>query len=124
MIESQFVLDILDLILDGEEEALLVKKQIPYLTDIDYFYTDVGCFISFSHSDDVSKFRTNKNSRFDGVIIEFDSVKADALVFLDDGIIDCLEIYNLEGDEYPQYEPIFYHLIQYWEGSPNRIISR
>lgn len=127
MIESQFVLDILDLLLDDHEEANLVKQQLEYLSISEYKYTNGGgCFITFSHTECISRYRSKAERMFNGVKIESDELEigADATLYLDEnGIIDYLEIWSFDGN-YPTTELKTYTLNQAWINSPQRVIKR
>jgi len=48
MIRSRFILNILDLLLDGDEIGKAIRPQMDYLTDVDYNYTGVGVFVKFT----------------------------------------------------------------------------
>lgn len=54
MIKSQYILDILDLLLD-QEATRNAKKQIQYLTDVDYNYTGAGIYITFKTTEDIKE---------------------------------------------------------------------
>ncbi|MFV0535833.1 MAG: hypothetical protein ACK5M3_00505 [Dysgonomonas sp.] len=126
MIKSQFVLDILDLLLDGENGKFLVP-QLDYMFDSDYNYTRSGCFVTFTHSEDIVKYRSKEDFLFDGVKIESSELdgRADAILFMKDGIIDYLEIWSFDANyNYPSIELMTYTLIQEWNGSPQRVIKR
>lgn len=127
MIRSQFILDILDLLLDVEEDALFIKNQIKYLSDnSDYEYTSgAGCFITFSqtNTEKIIKYKLDKNIVFDKVKIESEGIEAEAILHLKDGIIDNLEIWAHIGN-YPNKELTSYTLSQEWEGSNKRVIKK
>ncbi|MDI9341902.1 MAG: hypothetical protein QM534_15125 [Sediminibacterium sp.] len=63
----------------------------------------------------------------DGVEIKNESqnILANAIVHLKEGIIDCLEIWNKNGENYPVVEPENYELTQTWLGlKDKRTIKR
>ncbi len=126
MIQSNFISDILDLLLDGDKDGLLLRKQLPYLTEQEYDYTGAGLFVSFTHSDNIYDFRlTSDITLINGVDIKSSalSIEADATVFIKDGIIDYLEVWSKTGD-YPKDELSDYVLTQVWKDSPQRQVTR
>ena len=58
----------------------------------------------------------NPIERIDGLelINESQNILADISVHLTNGIIDCVEIWNKNGENYPKNEPNKYQLIQNW----------
>lgn len=126
MIKSQFILDILDLLLDGDRKSEFVKNQLPYLSDSEYNYTNgAGCFIYFLHIEEIIKYKTRESFILNGVKIESEELEigADATLFMKDGIIDHLEIWSFDNS-YPNTELRKYTLTQDWIGSPKRVIER
>ena len=49
MINSKFILNILDLLLDGDQEGILARPQINFLTVKEQIFTGPGTFIFFLH---------------------------------------------------------------------------
>jgi len=126
MIKSKFIIDILDLLLDGDNDGLMIREQFDYITDETYNYTGSGLFVTFSHSDSISTKRIKKdNPVLNGVLIKSSELEigADATVFITSGIIDYLEIWSQSGD-YPKRELTDYVLTQVWEDSPKRQITK
>ena len=124
MIKSKFVLDIFDLLLDGDEEGIFVRHQIDSLTEIKYDYTGVGVFIYFAHTDQTAEYKSSKTDLvLLGVVIKSPDLiaGAEANLFFKNGIIDYLEIWSQDG-EYPTKEPTNYTLTQEWHGSPGKQI--
>lgn len=126
MIKSKFILEIMDLLLDGENDELMIRHQLDCLTDENYDFTGSGLFVTFSHNDNISTKRIQKdNLILNGVLIKSSELEigADAAVFITNGIIDYLEIWSLSGD-YPKRELTDYVLTQVWEDSPKRQITK
>jgi hypothetical protein len=125
MIKSKYILDILNLLLDGDDEGLSARNQIPFLTEENFDYTGSGLFVGFSHSEEILNYKITKPDLIlNGVKIsttEF-PIEADATLFFRNGLIDNLEIWCYLGD-YPQQELTKYTLKQVWENSPNKLIS-
>jgi hypothetical protein len=139
MIQSQYILDIFDLSFDDHKASNLLRKQVEFLTVSETEHTGIGLFISFSANSDILNYKAIRelsvnekanNEIFemvDGVEIKNDaqSILADAIVHLKEGIIDCLEIWNKNGENYPLIEPEHYELTQNWLGDrDSRIIIR
>lgn len=125
MVKSQFILDILTLLLDGEDSKFLIP-QLDYISDSDYNYTNGGgCFITFSYSDDIIKYKLKDNLVLNGITIESPELEAgaDATLFMKDGIIDYLEIWSFDG-KYPNTELKTYKLSQVWQDSAKKTIER
>lgn len=126
MIESQYILDILDLAIDDHSQSDLLRKQISFLTVSDIDHTGIGAFIYFSADDQIQQFKldTSNERNFDvegnptdiieGIEIKNPDVAilADAIIHLKNGMIDHLEIWNKSGEEYVQKEPEHYHIEQ------------
>ncbi len=126
MIKSRFILDILDLLLDGDEEGLIIRQQVEWLTDANYNYTGSGLFVGFSHDMNALEKRIEAdNLILNGVQIISTELKngADATLFLSNGIIDYLEIWSQDG-RYPYKELSDYILNQVWINSPKRQLTK
>ncbi len=127
MIKSKFIIDILDLLLDGDDDGLKLRHQLDYLTDENYNYTGTGLFVTFSHNDNISKKRIQKDKFvLNGLLIKSSDLEigADATIFITNGIIDYLEIWSQSGN-YPMSELTDYVLTQDWDAFPKRqIISK
>lgn len=138
MIHSKLILDIFDLVLDDHKSEDLIRKQIQFLSISQLKHTGIGLFINFVADTQVEQYKDtserggyididgNPFERIDGVEIrnaELD-ILADASLYLTNGIIDCLEIWNKIGDSYPTTEPDRYELHQMWleEGKRRSII--
>lgn len=125
MITSKFINHILDLLLDGDELGKAVRLQIKFLSEKEYNYTGVGVFVSFSHSPGIEAFRlTTAKATINGVQIESESlgVGAEAMVIIEDGLIDYVEIWSYDG-VYPTEELKSYTMRQTWTGSPERVVT-
>lgn len=128
MINSQYILDILDLVFDDHSERDLLRKQVSFLTVTDIDYTGIGAFVNFSADDQIQQFKLdtsnattfdiegNPTSMVDGVEIKNSDllILADAIVHLKNGIIDHLEIWNKCGEDYVPTDPEHYQLDQMW----------
>ncbi len=106
MISSKYILDILDLLLDGDDNGKLLRPQIDYLTDTEYDYTGVGVFVTFETSTGIENFKFASDKLIlDGVSITSTElpIGASATVFINNGFVDYLELWSYSG-EYPQKE--------------------
>ena len=93
MIQSGLILDILNLLLDGDDVDEQARMQVETLTESDYHYTSSGLFVSFSHDEEIYKLRlTHESLVLNGVEIKSPdlAIGADATVFFKDGLIDHL----------------------------------
>jgi len=125
MIKSKYINDILELILDGDEDGILAKNQLSFITEKDFEYTGGGLILSFEHLEGVSNYEVSKPDLIlNGVLIETEEfpIEADATLFFTNGIIDYLDIWCHYGD-YPKQDLTKYTLTQIWENSPNKIIT-
>ena len=116
----------MDLLLDGEEDAVRLKAQLPYLTDSEYEYTGVGLFVSFEQNKGIEPtILENERTILNGVEITSTELEigADATLFVFNGLIDYLEIWSYSGN-YPANELSNYCLKQIWKNSPGRSISK
>jgi hypothetical protein len=137
MINSKLTLDIFDLFFDGEKDIELFKMQINHLTISEIEYTGVGAFISFENDEEVYKYRAytdfvnsdfvneNRLAMLDGIVIKNESlnIEASAMIRIEDGIIESIEIFNYNGFDYPESELEHYEISQNW-GNYNRKIIR
>ncbi|RPE09037.1 hypothetical protein EGT74_18695 [Chitinophaga lutea] len=124
MLQSKFIADILELLLDGDDAGIL-KRQVPYLSDAEYDYTISGVFVSFSHAAGIEQHRLDTGRLvLDGVTIESDIIPsgATATLFIKDGLIDFLEIWS-HADTYPGNVLKTYTLTQVWKGSKGRKLT-
>ncbi|WP_055437654.1 hypothetical protein [Lacinutrix algicola] len=124
MLKSEFISNILELLLDGDKEGIDAKLQLEYLTESDYEYTGSGVFIGFEHKNGIEKFKADKSDLIlDGVRIKSTELEigADCTLFFKNGLIDNLEIWSFSGN-YPKKELSDYELTQEWKNSPDRKI--
>jgi hypothetical protein len=106
MIASKYILEILDLLLDGDAYGKALRPQIGYLTDAVYDYTSVGLFVTFHTSKGIEDFKHEEEKLIlDGVSITSTElgIGASATIFINMGFIDYLELWSYDG-EYPQRE--------------------
>ena len=139
MIKSTYILDIFDLIFDEYESAELIKKQIPLIKEESREHTGIGLFINFKGCEEIENYKTptlkfpvfdtdgNPIKRLNGVEIKNDAldILADITVHLRNGLIDSIEIFNKNGSEYRQINPVNYEMTQLWlDKSKRRTITR
>lgn len=126
MVKSNYISDILNLLLDGDNEGLLARQQLPFITEENFDYTGGGLFVQFSHSDEITNHKVSKlDLILNGVKIQTTEypIEADATLFFKEGIINYLEIWCYLGD-YPNKDLTKYTLTQEWENSPNKTIMK
>ena len=137
MIKSQLLLDIFDLIFDDYEYEDKLRQQIQFLIEGETEHTGVGLFINFETEQGIENYKIStekaENRDVDGKVIERINgvelrnselkILADVTVHITDGIIDCVEIWNMI-DDYPTIEPSKYELEQVWVDSANRKLIR
>jgi hypothetical protein len=124
MIKSKFILNILDLLLDGDNFGIKFRPQLNFLTESDYEFTHMGVFVGFSHDTGIEVYRAvNDKLILNGVIIRSKEheLEAEAMLHFSNGLADNLEIWCYCG-EYPSAEMEKYSLTQEWIGSPGRKI--
>lgn len=125
MVKSKYISDILELLLDGDNEGLSARQQLPFITEDNFEYTGGGLFVRFSRSDEITNYKVSKQDLIlNGVKIQTTEfpIEADATLFFANGIIDYLEIWCYQGD-YPNQNLAKYTLTQIWNNSPNKIIT-
>lgn len=118
MIKSKYILDILDLLLDGDDLGRSARLQIDFLTEENYNYTGVGLFVIFDHASGIEQYRIKtENAVINGVEIKSAALEigAEAMVSINNGLIDHLEIWSYSGN-YPAKELSNYTLTQAWTG--------
>lgn len=128
MLTSNYILDILDLGLDGSDSENLLREQIRFLSISELEHTGVGLFVYFKSEDLIEQFRADVNDeRLDGVQINSpeNKIQAEGIIHIGNGIISSLEIFNFCGEDYPTIEPSTYELSQKWVDHGNgRVIIR
>lgn len=134
MIQSQYILDILDLTFDDHKASELLRKQVDYLTVNDIEHTGIGIFINFTADLGVQDYKIKRELLLNStdnpetlemvngleIINESQNILADATVHLENGVISCLEIWNKGGDNYPLTEPEHYELNQTWRDEQDK----
>jgi len=124
MISSKFILNILDLLLDGDEDGKTLSPQVDYLIDAKYEYTGVGLFVTFQTCAGIENCKHPKDRLIlEGVSITSTelAIGASVIVFVRDGVIRTLEIWSYDGG-YPKRELINYKLMQEGTFGTNREI--
>jgi hypothetical protein len=124
VIKSNYIRDILDLLLDGDTDGKAFRWQIALLIDISYHYTGSGVFVSFSLEAVDPKYQFPEiDLVLNGIQISSTSenIEAEAQIFIKNGHIDYLEIWSKNG-VYPKRELNSYILTQAWRNSPGRNI--
>lgn len=128
MVSSKLILDIFELAFDGLNEKELIQKQIVFLTEGETKYTGAGLFASFIKNEEIYKYKTDfENVFFNGleIINNSEGILADAIVHFKNGIIDYVEIWNKNGNDYPMKELNSYVISQVWiDESCKRTIIR
>jgi hypothetical protein len=121
--DTRLVEDLLDLILDCDKEGILLRKQIPYLIDVDYEYTGVGLYVTFNTKEGIEDFLYNgKAGRLDRVEIKSEElgIGAEASVSFSNGRVQYLEIWSYDGI-YPKKELTSYTARQLFISDPDKI---
>ncbi len=138
MLKSQLISDIFNLILDDSEYEENLRSQIQFLKQGKTEHTGIGLFIYFEAEKGIENYKIstreteNRNidgkttERINGVELRNNDLKilADINIHITDGIIDFVEIWNKNGEEYPNIEPTQYELQQVWSNSKNRKLIR
>jgi len=125
VIKSNYITDIINLLLDSDKDGLFARQQIPFLTDKNFEFTSNGLFVYFEYDAGIEKFKTDNQSLvLDGVTITSveHQIEAQATVFFKNGLIDNLEIWCYKG-EYPQKDLISYILTRTWVNSDSKTIN-
>ncbi|MBX3254132.1 MAG: hypothetical protein KF862_08340 [Chitinophagaceae bacterium] len=126
MIKSNYINDILNLLLDSDEDGLCARQQISFLTEKNFDYTGSGLFVYFDHNIGIEKFRAEKPDLvLGGITIKSDKqhIEAKATLFFKDGLIDNLEIWCYDG-YYPKGNLTNYVLTRTWINSDNKTIAK
>ncbi len=127
MISSQYLLDIIKLLVDEKGYKSLID-QLPFIEESKYEYTNSGVFITFSTTDEglSHKFKQEKLI-LDGVLVkspELNEAGAEAILHINDGIIDYLEIWCYDGTYPKKKELCQYSLTQIWKDSKGRQLEK
>lgn len=125
MVKSKYISDILDLLLDGDNEGLSARQQLPFIIEDNLDYSGGGLLVRFSHSYEITKHKVNKQDLIlNGVKIQTTEypIEADATLFFKDGLLNYLEIWCYLGD-YPNQDLTKYTVTQIWNNSPNKTIT-
>ena len=106
MIKSQFISNILELLVDGYDSEHTIRSQVKYLTEEEYEYTSVGLYVRFSHDTGIEDFKASDEKLIlDGLIITSKELEvgAEAILHFNNGLADYLDIWSSSG-EYPRTE--------------------
>lgn len=119
MITSEFILNILHLALTDDNTLASLQQQIPFLTIKEVKHTGIGLFIYldlYNAAQVERHITTIKSTPITGVEIRSDKEKvlADAVVHVSNGLIDYIEIFNKNGEDYPVTELACYEMYQTW----------
>lgn len=121
MIDSELTLEIINLTLEGEKFEEQIRKQLDFLEETEIEHTGNGLSIYLSAQPGIEKYRLNGvqlNELFGDNITELTkfelfnkelNIQADTSVHFNDGIIDCVEIWNQLGN-YPEEDLLTYEL--------------
>lgn len=121
MIESPLTLEIINLTLEGEKFEEQISKQLNFLEETEIEHTGNGLSVYLSAQPGIEKYKLNGvqlNELFGENITELTklelfnkelNIHADTSVHFNDGIIDCVEIWNKLGD-FPEEELLTYEL--------------
>jgi hypothetical protein len=126
MIRSQFIRDIISLLLDGDDEYILIRKQADWITEENFKYTGHGVFVHFKLEEQALKYRLDmKDFWLNGVLIKSDEIDiaAEAIIDVSKGLINYLEIWSY-GEMYPRKDPDHYVLEQQWKKGENNIVIK
>lgn len=120
-IRSKLISNIIEVTVKGEKFEDLLIQQMKYLSEIDEEHTGIGLYVYFKYDHEIEKFRLSESQlqelfgnhahrleKFELINFEL-RVLADTTVYLSDGLIDCVEIWNKLG-EYPKEELVTYNL--------------
>ena len=121
MIDSELITEIIELTVEGEKFDTLLFEQINHLTIKEQEHTGVGLFVYFKYDEGIEKYRLNDSQlrelfgehnhgieNFELINSEV-GILANTTVYLTDGLIDCVEIWNKVGD-FPKEELLTYEL--------------
>lgn len=129
MISSQFIADILDLMLDGDADGHALRPQIPFLVEGEIEYSERGFCLTFTSLDGI------ENYRYLGEDIAVGSISLESPdycahvnsgwldLWTKNGLISCLQFIG-HYDGYPQHDLENYLLRQAWKDEPGREIVR
>jgi hypothetical protein len=127
MINSEYLSNILSLLIDDIKYGQLLSEQLRLLTESDYEYTGSGVFVGFLKDERIREWRLDvDNLVLNGVLIrskELQGPGAEAQLHIRDGVISYLEIWSFAGP-YPGKDLESYALVQGWEGSNGKQIVK
>jgi hypothetical protein len=127
MLSSQYLLDIIKLLIDENGYQSLIM-QLPLIEESKYEYSGIGVFVSFYANAEAPNYKLNEGKIIlDGVLIkspELHEEGAEAILHINDGIMDYLEIWCYDG-VYPEKKELReYTLTQIWKGSEHKMIKK
>jgi len=118
MIKSNFIADVVDLLLDGDADGTASRPQLALITDTVYGYTSGGMFVNFSHLENINSYKCAKdelvlkNVKITAAGHDFE---AEATLYFRGGIIERMEVSCTQGS-FPRRELRQYTLTQNWAG--------
>jgi len=126
MIESRYILDNVNLLLDVEDDAAAFKPQVEFLSEKNREYTPMGLFVYLNHSTEILKYAIPDDKYvITGVKIFSTAQKLEgyAQLFVKNGIINYLEIVYYT-DDFPRTDLDQYTLKLEWKDALAKQIKR
>ena len=121
MIESEFILTIIEITIEGEKFENQILEQLNFLSEKNNEYTGVGIYtylqpqvgiekhqLTKDQLDEMFGIYNNELTKFELINVEL-NILADVTMNFRQGIIDNIEIFNKLG-EYPTEELLTYQL--------------
>jgi len=126
MIQSRYLLDILDLAFeeDNDTQSELIK-QVKHLTEKERLHTGIGLYVYFENKS--LPVTTKTDELFTGIIVKNESQEVDAevMIYIVNGLINHIEIFNRTGTPYPTDDLQSYSINQSWmDKDKGRTIKR
>ena len=125
MIKSNYISDLVNLLLDGNDDASIFKPQVEFLSELRREYTLMGLFVYFNHENEILKYAvTEYKNVITGVKIYSTTyhLEGEVNLFVKDGKLDYLEIVYYQ-ESFPKADLDKYTLKQAWKNSPEKQIS-
>jgi len=113
MIESKFIVDIIQATIAGEKYEEQIANQVQHLEEVEYEHMDTGLILFLDPLSDIKPLTDQQLHETFGeadhelmkleLIEETFKIHADVSVHFTNGIIDRIEIWNKSGD-YPEHD--------------------
>ncbi len=112
--KEKYISEVIDSLIKSHKYQSILNNQVDLISNVKVEYTGSGLFAYFSFNNGIDKHEIDYDDFIiNGVTIKSTDleIEADAMIFINNGSIDYLEIWSKDG-KYPERELTDYKLIK------------